>query len=131
MSEPVARPTILVVDDEALVAQLIEETLEEAGFQVIVALSFAEAILALESAPADLAGLVTDVNLGKETSGWDLARRARELIPAIPVVYVTGDSGHEWPAFGVPQSVVITKPFAAAQITVALAGLANQTDIAS
>jgi CheY-like chemotaxis protein len=131
MSELVARPTVLVVDDEALVAQLVEETLEEAGFQVIVALSYAEAVSALETAPAKLAGLVTDVNLGKSTSGWDLARRARELMPAIPVVYVTGDSGHEWPASGVPQSVVITKPFAAAQITVALSGLANQTDIST
>ena len=130
MSELLARPTILVVDDEALVAQLIQETLEEAGFQVLTALSFAEAVVALEAAPEPLAGLVTDVNLGKATSGWDLARRARELMPAIPVVYVTGDSSHEWPTSGVPRSVVITKPFAAAQITVALAGLANQTDVA-
>jgi len=75
--------------------------------------------------------MVTDVNLGAGPTGWDVAAKAREMIPTLPVIYVTGDSGHHWPSHGVPQSVIITKPFAAAQIVVALAGLANQSHPAS
>ena len=39
------------------------------------------------------------------------------------VVYVTGDSITEWPANGVPQSVVLQKPFASAELITAVANL--------
>lgn len=122
-------PTVLVVDDEPAIALLVQDTLEEAGFTVLVADGFAAALEALEAAAPGLAGLITDVNLGKGCpTGWAVATRARELMPAVPVIYVTGDSSHQWPSAGVPQSVVIAKPFAPAQIIVALANLMNQTD---
>lgn len=68
------------------------------------------------------------MHLKGAVSGWEVAVRARELKPDLPVVYVTGDSGHEWASRGVPGSVVVSKPFAPAQIVVALASLANQSD---
>lgn len=129
MTEQVDRPTVLVVDDEPLIAQLVQETLEEAGFEVILAICHAEAVEALKARIGELFGLVTDINLGSGPNGWDVAASARELMPALPVVYVTGDSGHQWPSSGVPRSVVVTKPFAPAQIVVALSGLANQSDL--
>ena len=116
---------MLVVDDEPLVLILLQETLEEAGFQVLAADSYAEAVTALDRCDDGLAGLVTDINLHDGRSGWEIAAEARRRIPTLPVIYVTGDSAHEWPAQGVPQSVVVPKPFAPAQITVALAGLMN------
>lgn len=69
--------------------------------------------------------MITDVNLGGILTGWDVARNARERFPSLPVVYVTGDSSHEWAAHGVPNSVLISKPFVAAQIVSAVAGLLN------
>jgi CheY-like chemotaxis protein len=121
------RQAVLVVDDEQLVCDLVQTALEDAGFEVLAAGSFKAALAELErDAGNNLLGLVTDVNLGGARTGWDLAHRARELRAGIPVVYVTGDSAHEWTAKGVPQSVVITKPFALAQVVVALAGLVNQ-----
>jgi len=131
VADHVAGPTVVVVDDEPMVAQLIQDALEEAGFQVVLALDCDGAIAVVESHLDDLAGIVTDVNLGAGPTGWDVAAKAREMIPTLPVIYVTGDSGHLWPSHGVPQSVIITKPFAAAQIVVALAGLANQSHTAS
>lgn len=120
---------VLIVDDEALVADLVETGLREAGFEVIVALSGEEAVTILEQQAATIRGLVTDVNLGKGMTGFDLGHRARELLPELPVLYMTGDSAHEWSSQGVPNSVVIPKPFVAAQIVTALSSLLNITGV--
>jgi DNA-binding response OmpR family regulator len=114
---------VLVVDDEFLVQHLIQDVLTDSGFAVAGADDGAEAMALLERRAAELGGLVTDVNLGPGPSGWDVAHRARELNPTLPVIYVTGDSGHEWSACGVPNSVLVHKPFAGAEIVVALANL--------
>lgn len=120
---------VLVVDDEALVADIVESALREAGFEVIVALSGEEAVTILEKQTDTIKGLVTDVNLGKGMSGFDLGHRTRELLPELPVLYVTGDSAHKWPSQGVPNSVLIPKPFVTAQIVTALSSLLNITGI--
>jgi hypothetical protein len=41
------------------------------------------------------------------------------------VIYITADSAHEWGAQGVPNSILIAKPFVKAQITQAVAALLN------
>lgn len=127
MSSAPIRPTVLVVDDEELIRDLLEETLRDAGYDVITAATGAEALAHLESHEG-FVSLVTDVNLGASQTGWDVARRAREISPTIAVIYMTGDSAHEWSAHGVPQSTVIAKPFATFQIAVAIANILNTTD---
>ena len=82
----------------------------------------------LESNSGVFLGLVTDVNLGDGPDGWDFGRRTRELSARLPVVYVTGKSEHEWTSKGVPHSVIIAKPFAPAQIVVAISSLLNATE---
>jgi hypothetical protein len=57
-----------------------------------------------------------------------IARLARELISDTPVVYMTGDSIDDWSSKGVPDSVVISKPFAPAQISTAVATLITAAD---
>jgi CheY-like chemotaxis protein len=120
---------VFVVEDEVLIQGLMIDPLEEAGYQVRVASSGVEAIKLLEGeAVASIRALVTDIRLGPPSSpsGWEVARRAREVHPDIPVVYVTGDSADEWPSQGVPNSLLITKPFAPAQIVTAVSQLINQ-----
>ncbi|MBU1376500.1 MAG: response regulator [Alphaproteobacteria bacterium] len=127
MSNAPERPRILLADDEVLVRNLLQEVLEEAGYEVVTAATGAEALARLEEGDA-FTGLVTDINFGGPPVGWEVATRARELQTSIAVVYMTGDSAHEWSAHGVPQSTVIGKPFAPSQITVALASMLNTTD---
>jgi CheY-like chemotaxis protein len=123
---------ILVVEDNPGIRMLAHDSLTEAGFEVIVARTDVEAIAELERHGAhNLAGLVTDVQLECPMSGWDIAHRARELNPGLPIIYTTGDSGGDWSANGVPNSVLITKPFVFAQIIVALATLINQANTES
>jgi DNA-binding response OmpR family regulator len=128
MSSTARKAVVLLVEDEVLIQDLVQTALEEGGFEVLVADDGARGLELIEDRAEILGGLVTDINLGRGPSGWDVARRGRELNGRMPVVYVSGDSAHEWASRGVPQSVMITKPFAPAQILVALASLANSAE---
>jgi len=125
----VAETTIvLVVEDEVLLHDVMEAALSDAGYSTTFAVSGDEAIATLESEGETLRALVTDVNLSGALTGWDVARRAREIAPALPVIYMTGDSGHEWPSQGVPNSALLVKPFAAAQLVTAVSTLLLEAD---
>jgi CheY-like chemotaxis protein len=121
------RPCVLLADDEVLIRDLVQDALEEAGYEVAAAATGAEALAALER-EGGFVGLVTDINFGGPPVGWEVATRAREIHPSIAVVYMTGDSAHEWSAHGVPQSTVVAKPFAPSQIAIALASQLNLSD---
>ena len=116
---------VLVVEDEALIRAMLEDALENAGYGVHFAVSAKQAFDALEDQDKVFVALLTDVRLTSDVTGWDVARRARELSPAMPVVYLTGDSAADWASQGVPNSVLITKPFALAQVVTAISGLLN------
>jgi DNA-binding response OmpR family regulator len=51
--------------------------------------------------------------------------RARAINPGLPVIYITGADAEEWAIQGVPQSVLLSKPFAPAQLVTAVAQLLN------
>ncbi|MFZ5721852.1 MAG: response regulator [Pseudomonadota bacterium] len=113
---------VLAVDDDVLILDLIQTTLTDAGYSVVTATEGDEALELLEGMASEIDGLVTDVNLGDAAAtGWRVARRARELIPNIPVVYVSGDSEADWPVHGVPESILLSKPLASSEVVVALA----------
>jgi DNA-binding response OmpR family regulator len=76
-------PTVLVVEDEALVAMLVEDTLAEAGHRT----AWTPDGL---SGPADPAAAVVDLRLADGLDGRDVVRRLRARRPALPVVVVTG-----------------------------------------
>ncbi len=105
----------------------IEDALHEGGFTTKGQISGEAAIAWLESTP-EVRGLITDINLSAKATGWDVARRARELFPSLPVIYVTSVAEADWTAQGVPNSVLLSKPFAHAQITTAVSQLLNEAD---
>jgi DNA-binding response OmpR family regulator len=57
--------------------------------------------------------------------GWEAARRARRVVPDFPVLYVSSRRAEEWASHGVPNSVVLQKPFAPAQLVTAISTLLN------
>ena len=69
--------------------------------------------------------LVIDINLVGRIDGWEVARAAREIDPEFPVVYMTGAAADQWTVKGVPNSVLLTKPFAPAQLVTAISQLLN------
>jgi CheY-like chemotaxis protein len=121
-------PIILLVEDEPLVLLVAQDALEAGGFTVIPVQLASEAVSVLDSKSAELSGLVTDIRLPGGSDGWEIARHARELRADLPVVYTTADSAVEWPVQGVPNSVVVQKPYAGAQLLTAISTLMMTAD---
>ena len=97
-----------------------------ADFQIAIASWGGTAVELLDASDVKYRALVTDINLGRgKMDGWEVARRAREINPQFSVVYMTGDSAAEWDSKGVPNSILLTKPFAPAQLVTALSQLLN------
>jgi DNA-binding response OmpR family regulator len=107
--------SVLLVEDEREVAELVEDALTEAGFTVTVARDDRSANGALEREARSFAALVTDINLGAGTTGYDVARRARRLNPRIKVMYITGDAA-QFDRFGVDDAQMFPKPFNAREL---------------
>lgn len=121
-------PTLLLVEDEHILRLGLEEALREGGFELLLADSGADALLFLKAQSQNLRGMITDVSLGPGPDGWEVARFARELLPDLPIVYMSGESAHEWTSHGVPYSTLVPKPFAPAQLTTAISALLNVVD---
>jgi len=116
--------TILVVEDDQLIQALVEEALSDGGFESSIVASGEEAITLLNG-DSKYRAVVTDINLIGRFDGWEVARAARETGPTTPVIYMTGTGGGDWPSKGVPNSVLLTKPFAPVQLLTALSNLLN------
>jgi two-component system, chemotaxis family, sensor kinase CheA len=85
---PAGPPSLLVVDDAAVVRELERSILELAGYQVRTAADGREALALLAAAPADL--VVTDVDM-PHCDGFELTRaiRAEPGLAGLPVVIMT------------------------------------------
>jgi DNA-binding response OmpR family regulator len=118
----------LLVEDEALIVEILTAEFADTGFEVVVASDGNRAIAELDADAARFKAVVTDIRLGKGPDGWDVGRRARELVSDMSVVYVSGDSTHDWSSKGVPESVVILKPFAPTQLVTAVSTLVTAAD---
>ncbi|KQU49927.1 transcriptional regulator [Bosea sp. Leaf344] len=120
--------SVLLVEDELLIRMDIESSLVEAGFDVVDAANGADAMRIFDERPADFSAVITDIRLGQGSNGWEVARYIRASVPTMPVVYISGDSTGDWSSQGVPNSVMIAKPFAFSQIITAISMLLNQPD---
>jgi DNA-binding response OmpR family regulator len=119
-------PAILVIEDDPLIQSVVEEALTDGGFEIVTAASGENAVKLLDASDGKYRALVTDVNLGRDKmDGWEVAKRAREIDPAFPVVYISGDSSDDWGSKGVPNSIMLEKPFAPAQLVTAVSHLLN------
>jgi CheY-like chemotaxis protein len=121
---------VLVAEDDALISITLIDMLAEADFETVVVRDAQEATAALEEDASRFCALLTDVRMPGKGNGWDVARRARELQPSLPVIYMTGDNAGQWRAHGVPGSVLLQKPFVGAQLIIALTNLLNEAGMA-
>jgi signal transduction histidine kinase len=98
--------SILLVDDEEMVRGGIAEILLDVGFKVTDTSSPAEA-LAMIRQGVEVGCLVTDYKM-PGMDGAALIAAARELVPALPVVLMSGYSGQDRDIVGVE---TLEKPF--------------------
>jgi DNA-binding response OmpR family regulator len=85
--------TILVVDDEQSERQTIVDNLRGAGYQVVEAENYEEAIAIADSTPG-ISFLVADIAL-PDGNGCALATALRQRIPKLAVLFVSGHVGSE------------------------------------
>jgi DNA-binding response OmpR family regulator len=118
-------PLILVVEDEYPLQGVVEEALIDGGFETDILSSGEEALTLFRGRVKNYRALVTDVSLKGRISGWEVARQVREIDPGCPVIYMTGAAADEWASQGVPNSILLQKPFAPAQLVTAVSNLLN------
>ncbi len=104
--------TILVVDDEPALLELIRVVLRINGYRVLEASSGRDALRLIESSPVPIHLLLTDVRM-PGMNGRELAERAQQCTPGIKVLLISGYTEeadfYDWAsAAGV---VFLPKPF--------------------
>jgi DNA-binding response OmpR family regulator len=119
-------PVILVIEDEYAIQGIVDDALTEGGFATDILSSGEEALTLFRGGLKNYKVLVTDVALKGRLSGWEVAAQIREVEPNFPVIYMSGVHADEWASKGVPNSIMLPKPFAPAQLVTAVAQLLNQ-----
>lgn len=103
---------ILLVDDEATIRDLLTETLQGLGYEVVGAEDGVAGLAALGRLPrVDL--LITDIGLPGGLNGRQVAEAARAIKPKLPVLFITGyaEQSALAPAFLRTNMEIVTKPF--------------------
>ena len=104
--------TVLVVEDEEIVRDLVCAVLEEEGYNVICAADGLEALEVAGNFDGNIHLLVTDVIM-PHMNGPELATKLSELRPDMKVLYVSGYSDNDIGHHGVldPRFELLQKPF--------------------
>jgi signal transduction histidine kinase/ActR/RegA family two-component response regulator len=86
---PMAKASILLVEDNAMVRRSIDATLRGLGYRVLAVASGDECIALLERAPEPFDLLITDVVM-PQMSGKELIDRVHGILPTVPVLFMSG-----------------------------------------
>jgi len=102
--------SVLVVEDEVLISNLVADVLSASGFLVHEVTTADEALRYIDS-DADIDVLFTDINLPGSMNGAELAERARALRPEMPIVYASGRYKLSEVSPLVSRSLFMAKPY--------------------
>jgi CheY-like chemotaxis protein len=116
-----AKARILIIDDEADIRSLLADMLASEGHEVDVASSGEEGIRKCKRGKYD--HVITDLGM-PHMSGWEVARRVKEIRPEAAVILATGWGMHfdeeQLKSAGI--SRVITKPFQVEEVLTCING---------
>lgn len=115
--------TLLVVEDDAIVRMLIVDVLEELEFKVLEADGSEQALEVLKDQSQHIDLMMTDVGL-PGMDGRELANEARQLRPALPILFASGYAEN----IEVPEGMhLIGKPFSIDQLRDKVKGILLST----
>jgi two-component system, response regulator PdtaR len=112
MTDTLNQVNLLIVEDDAIIAEDIKDICENAGYKVVsTAFNAAQALLALKSFELDL--ILLDIHLDDDLNGIDIAVYIKENYPSLPYIFLTSYSDKVTlnEARQVFPSGYITKPF--------------------
>ncbi|MBW0007390.1 MAG: response regulator, partial [Sphingomonas sp.] len=107
------RAKILVVDDDEEVRTVTSDTIKEIGYKVVAVGRAEDALRKLGSERFDL--LITDVAM-PGMNGVELARRARVIDPAMPILFSSGYADVQTFGEELSDETVLKKPFRIAEV---------------
>ena len=103
---PVARPSrkerrlfILLVEDERLIREIMSESLQDAGYEVVEAETGVQAVAMLNRSGNRPDMLITDFHMPGGLDGGQVAGHVRDVCPGIPVVIASGRPDAMQPAW--------------------------------
>jgi CheY-like chemotaxis protein len=108
-SSPAAKPVVLIVEDEPVLALYARDVMEDAGYEVLVTANAGDAVIVLEER-LDIRVVFTDVQLPGSMDGLRLAAIIRSRWPPIALVITSGriaPAAADMPA----QSIFLSKPY--------------------
>ncbi len=112
-NDAVGTETIIVVEDDDNVRELIVKVLSRKGYQILEAKNAGEALLHFEKSEENIHMLITDIVLPL-MSGEELAERLQKSQPSVKILFISGYSNQALRAHNNPPVTVfpfIQKPF--------------------
>ena len=119
-SEGAALKIVLVVEDDPFIQEIVQEHLQEAGYDVVGAWDAAAAVAILE-ARQDIHLVFTDINMPGSMDGLKLAAAVRDRWPPVHIVVTSG--GYRPPELAA-DAFFISKPYLGAAIIAAMRSFA-------
>ncbi len=115
------RETVLIVEDEAAIRQVVRRALTARGYTMLDAGTPGEARTVLDAARPAVDLLITDVVM-PGGSGPDLAAWTRERWPGMPVLFITGHADEAMLRHGLDlaNATLLSKPFSSEQLIAAV-----------
>ncbi len=124
-----AKPTVLVVEDDELIREIVCDVLEDPEFDVLSVNSTQSAIRALDSG-ADIVAAFLDVDLKDQGGGYVVARHARLLHPSLRVIYTSGGGRADHQVERVEGSTFVPKPYAPSQVLAMIQDAVHEAEAA-
>jgi len=107
---------VLVIEDNALFADVVVNMLDELGFSARVVKNVEDGLLIIDG--ESIKFIVSDVELPGLMSGLALARDLRRNRPELPVILMTGNAGKA--AEAERDFILLEKPFGSANLRIAI-----------
>jgi CheY-like chemotaxis protein len=114
-------PTVLVVEDDAQIREIVKDELEDAGYTVVIA-SHADAAIVILEACHDIHLVFTDIDMPGSMDGLKLAACVRDRWPPVHIIITTGKAR---PATIPANALFIPKPYVGRNVVAAMRTFEN------
>ena len=114
-------PTVLVVEDEVLIREVVKDELEDAGYTVVIA-EHADAAIAILESRQDIHLVFTDIDMPGSMDGLKLAASVRDRWPPVHIIITTGKSR---PGSIPANALFIPKPYVGRNVVAAMRTFEN------